>query len=348
MPESAIVFDTRHRLGLLESHANDWLELAVKNILQEYPNMPWIIATGPDSYRTHRESHPTFFGSFDWHSCVEMYWVAARLMRMFPNLPHEVQARRTIGTLLTSDNIRVEEAFFLDSNHRGFERPYGWGWLLKLWHELALWNDVDAARWHATLDPLANTLMDRFAAWLPKMTYPQRMGMHGNTAFALTLAWPALQRHRPDLLETIREQAYGWFAADVDYPANYEPSGADFLSPALCEAVLMSHVLTPSDYHGWLGRFLPLLIHGQPSALFTPVVVTDASDGQIAHLHGLNLSRAWAFLSIAGQLPSDDFRIPMLARAAEEHAASSLEQVSASDYMVEHWLAAYAMLVLSE
>jgi hypothetical protein len=348
MPESIIDFDTQHRLELLEARANGWLGLAVDNILREYPNMPWIFATGPESYRTHREVHPTFFGSFDWHSCVEMYWVATRLMRMFPGLPNEDVARTTIETLLTPQSIRAESDFFVNPHHAGFERPYGWGWLLMLWHELRLWDDPDAARWHNTLDPLANTLMDRFATWLPKLTYPQRIGMHSNTAFGLTLAWPALMHHRPALLEQIREQVYGWFAADVDYPANYEPSGADFLSPALCEAVLMGRVLSSNDYPGWLGRFLPLLIHAEPAALFTPAVVTDDSDGQIAHLHGLNLSRAWAFLHIAKQLPHGAFPRPVLARAAEEHAAASLEQVQASDYMVEHWLAAYAVLLLSE
>jgi hypothetical protein len=277
-----------------------------------------------------------------------MYWVAARLMRMFPGLPNEPAARTTIDSLLTAENIRAEKDFFDNLHHAGFERPYGWGWLLMLWHELHLWDDPDATRWHSTLAPLANTLMDRFAAWLPKVTYPQRIGMHGNTAFGLTLAWPALRHHRPELLEQIREQVYGWFAADVDYPANYEPSGADFLSPALCEAVLMGRVLSTNDYPGWLERFLPLLIYAQPPALFTPAVVTDDSDGQIAHLHGLNLSRSWAFLQIAALLRHGDVRHPVLTRAAEEHAATSLEQVQASDYMVEHWLAAYAVLLLSE
>jgi hypothetical protein len=232
-----IQFDAATRYSLLEANADDWLALAIENIVREYPHNPWISASGPESYRLHRDVHPTFFGSFDWHSCVEMYWVAVRLMRTFPGLAHEAESRATIDSLLTRENIDIEAAFFQDPAHGSFERPYGWGWLLALWQELSLWPDADAGRWKAALDSLAQTLMGRFAAWLPKMTYPQRIGMHANTAFGLALAWDAIAQERPELLEMVRERAMTWFGDDVDYPAHYEPSGADFLSAALSEAV---------------------------------------------------------------------------------------------------------------
>lgn len=347
MPDAMIPFNAAARQRMLQEHADGWLELAVHNILREYPHMPWIIANNAESYKLHRRSHPTFFGSFDWHSCVEMYWVAARLMRLFPGLPHEAEARRTIDSLLTVEHIETETAFFQQPSHGSFERPYGWGWLLALWHELHIWDDADAARWHEILRPLAVTLMDRFEAWLPKLTYPQRIGMHTNTAFGITLAWDAASLHRPELVELFRERAMTWFGADVDYPARYEPSGADFLSAGLSEAVLMSRVLPRGEFPAWLSAFLPGLETSEPAALFTPATVTDTSDGQIAHLHGLNLSRAWAFLWLAGSLPVGDARVAALEDAARMHAGASLGQVSGSDYMVEHWLSAYATLVLS-
>lgn len=348
MPDTMIAFDADARYQLLLANADDYLALAVENILREYPHMPWIIASGPESYRLHRDAHPVFFGSFDWHSCVEMYWVAIRMMRLFPGLAHESEARAAIDSLLTPENVATEREFFLNPSHGSFERPYGWGWLLTLWHELTLWDDADGRRWHARLAPLAETIMDRFEAWLPKMTYPQRIGMHANTAFGLVLAWEAIARERPALLELVRERAMTWFADDTEYPARYEPSGADFLSAALTEAVLIGRVLEPDAYPAWLEAFLPGIADGQPDALFTPAVVTDASDGQIAHLHGLNLSRAWGFLWIAGHLPTGDARIDTLERAARDHAAASLHEVSGSHYMVEHWLSAYATLALSE
>jgi hypothetical protein len=340
--------DHIQRRQLLEEHADRWLALAIDNMLLEYPHNPWIIATGPESYRLHRDAHPVFFGSFDWHSCVEMYWVAIRLMRLFPGLSHESRARSVIDSLMTPHKVACEAGFFDIPLHRGFERPYGWGWLLTLWHEMEIADDPDSARWHETLAPLAETIMDLLADWLPKMTYPQRIGMHTNTAFGLDRSWDAVQRHRPELLEVMRQRSLDWFHDDRDYPARFEPSGADFLSPALCEAVLMSRVLGTEAFPGWLAHFLPGIERGEPGQLFTPAIVTDETDGQIAHLHGLNLSRAWAFRTIAEVLPDGDPRTEPLRTAMGTHVAASLGQVEGSDYSVEHWLAAYAVLLLSE
>ena len=253
--------------------------------------------------------------------------------------------------MLTGENIAAEVRFFSDPNHRTLERPYGWGWLLSLYHELTTWDDPDARRWEKMLEPLADLLATNLAGWLPELTYPQRVGVHPNTAFGLSRSYDyaRLRADRGDdaLLTVIHEATARWFVDDEDYPAHYEPSGSDFLSPALSEAELMSRVLNPPEFPGWLERFLPGIVQSSPRSLFQPVVVSDPTDGQIAHLHGLNLSRAWAFTTLAEHLSAGDSRVPPLLDAAERHADASLPHVAGSDYMVEHWLAAYATLLLS-
>jgi hypothetical protein len=346
-----MVFD-RHRLeAVLRERAADYVRTALGGITREYPHMPYFVATEPGPYPTHREFHPAFYGCFDWHSCVEMHWVVVRLLRRFPDAVPDSEARATLGELLTAENIVVEVSFFSDPKHRTLERPYGWGWLLTLSHELETWDDPDARRWAAALEPLANLLSANLASWLSILTYPQRTGVHQNTAFGLSRAYDyaKLRAGRGDgaLLAAIQAAAGRWFARDTDYSAHYEPSGADFLSTALCEAELMSRILEPARFPGWLERFLPGLAESRPDALFRPAVVSDPTDGHIAHLHGLNLSRAWAFVALAERLPPGDARVPTLLEAAERHAEAALSHVSGSDYMVEHWLAAYATLLLS-
>jgi len=344
-------FAAAERLSLLRERAAAYTAVALESVTREYPVSALFVATGPGPYPTHRELHPAFFGCYDWHSCVEMEWAVVRLLRLFPEqVP--AAARDTLNALLTPEHIAADVAYFSAPHHRSFERPYGWGWLLTLTHEVAARDDPDAARWGAALAPLADLLATNLIAWLPLLTYPQRTGLHPNTAFALSRAWDfATQRaERGDdgLLAAIQEAARRLFAGDTDYPAHYEPSGADFLSPALTEAELMSRVLSETEFAGWLGRFLPGISAARPEALFQPALVSDATDGQIAHLEGLNLSRAWAFTAIAARLPADDPRVPPLQVAAARHAEASLPHVSGGDYMTEHWLAAYATLLLSE
>ena len=344
-------FDRQQRTTILRERAADYVRVALDGITREYPNMPFFIATGPGPYPTHREFHPAFFGCFDWHSCVEMHWAIVRLLRRFPQAVPAAEVRATLDGLLTEENLAIELRFFADPNHRTLERPYGWGWFLTLTHELATWDDPDAQRWAGALEPLATHLSISLAEWLPRLTYPQRTGVHPNTAFALSRSYDyALDRAEHGdgaLLAAIQDAAARWFRDDADCPAHYEPSGADFLSPALAEAELMSRMLSPVEFPAWLDRFLPSIGGGRPEGLFQPATVSDATDGQIAHLHGLNLSRAWAFAVLAERLPAGDPRIQPLLAAAERHAEASLPHVAGSDYMVEHWLAAYATLLLS-
>lgn len=318
---------------------------------REYPTHLSYWITGPGPLTPPRELHPAFYGSFDWHSCVEMHWLLVRLLRTLPHLAPARDARAALDEHLTGDALATEAAFFARPEQRSFERPYGWGWALALAGELTGWDDPDGARWRASMAPLTEILETRFLEWLPKATYPLRTGLHGNSAFGLTLALGFARaeatRGRPALEREILAAARRWFAGDTDYPARYEPSGSDFLSPALTEAALMRELLAPAEFAEWLSRFLPSLARNEPASLLVPATVSDASDPQLAHLHGLNLSRAWCMRRIAEVLPPDDPRRRVLADAARAHRAASLDAAVGSDYMVEHWLAAYAVLLLS-
>jgi len=343
-------FDRTTRRTLLESQAVPYSRVGLENIQREFPHMPWFVATEPGPIPTHRELHPAFFGSFDWHSCVEMHWVLVTLLREFPDHAMTREVRRTLNDLLTPAHLQAEMAVFENPATGSFERPYGWGWFLTLTSTLHDWDDPDGHTWYDTLKPLADLLAEKLTTWLPKQTWPVRSGKHDNTAFSLlrSLDYAAIlsEAGNPALLDAIYDASRRWYLGDVDYPAHYEPSGADFLSAALSEAGLMSRLVDETVFPVWLESFLPGLAASEPEPIFTPVVSTDPSDGQNAHLTGLNLSRAASFLDIANALPEDDPRQSVLIAAAERHANASLDQVVGGDYMTEHWLAAYATLLL--
>jgi hypothetical protein len=279
-----------------------------------------------------------------------MHWVLVRLLRTLPGALPEAEIRAALDENLTGPNLSAEAATFRDGRRPA--RPYGWGWALTLAYELDVWeDDADARRWSADLEPLAEAVVDAFLAWLPKSTYPSRRGEHSNTAFGLGRALGFARRRaaagKPALLEALAEAAERWYARDADYPGAWEPDAADFLSPALAEAELVTALWPPERALPWLDAFLPGIGARRPASLFTPAFVSDDSDGQIAHLHGLNLSRAWCWRRLAELLPADDPRVPTMLDAAARHAEPELAHTSGSDYMVEHWLAAYAVLYLS-
>jgi hypothetical protein len=329
----------------ISDRAADWAAVALANIRREYPNDLRHTMTGPDDRPLPHEVHPAFYGSFDWHSCIEMHWLLVRLLRVAPEAVPAAEIRAALGAHFTPAALAAEAAYIAARPSWG--RPYGWGWALTLAHEVISWDDPQVAGWAAAIRPLGDTLATRFADWLPKAAFPIRHGVHTNSAFGLSRALPYARAGQPALAAAIATAADRWFAADADYPGRYEPSGADFLSPALTEAELMLQLLAPADFAGWLGRFLPDLAAGEPAALFTPVPVSDPTDGQLAHLHGLNLSRAWCWRRLAEALPAADPRQPAIRDAVQRHADASLEQAAGSDYMVEHWLAAYAALLLT-
>ncbi len=324
---------------------------ALANIRREFPSGIYHTMTAPGDfpYRP-RARTPVFYGSYDWHSCVEMHWLLVRLLRAAPDAVPAAEIRAALDAQFSAIALTAE-ADFISSRGGLAERPYGWGWALALVHEALSWEDPGSQRWAAALAPLAEALTRRFVDWLPRATYPVRHGVHENSAFALSRALPFARdlaaAGESSLLTAISAKAHGWFCSDTLYPGGWEPSGQDFLSPALTEAELMAQLLPPGEFAGWLSVFLPGIAGGEPGALFTPAVVSDPADGQIAHLHGLNASRAWCWRRIAETLPEDDPRTGPALEAARVHAEAALPHVVGDDYMVEHWLACYAVLLLS-
>ena len=325
--------------SMLRDHAEGFAGVILGAVRREYPNHLRHPMSGPDDLPLPHEIHPSFYGCYDWHSAVEMHWALMRLLRVAPDRVPAAEARAVLDEHLAPERLAVEAAYL--ESHRLFERPYGWGWALMLANEAATWEDPDARRWAVALKPLADTLERLYLEWLPKATYPQRDGMHSNSAFGLARALPFARLRSEPLEAAILTAARRWFGEDRDYPAAWEPSGADFLSPALTEAELMASF--DEAFVDWFDRFLPEL----PSSLLEPALVSDSSDGQIAHLHGLNLSRAYCWRRVAEALPHQDPRRETIDAAIARHAEAALPHVVDDDYMVEHWLACYALLLLT-
>ena len=316
-----------------------FMALTISHLGREYPHKLDHVLDGPADAQTPSALHPIFHGSFDWHSCVHGWWQVLRLARRYPDLPEAAAVRARAGEMLTEANFAAETAYLARPSARGFERPYGWAWALALHGEMV----QHEAAWARHADAFAHAFARRVADFLPLQTYPIRTGTHFNSAFAMVLALDWAEAHDGALEGLIEARARDWFGHDEACQA-WEPGGDEFLSPALCEALLMSKVLGP-DFPAWFDRFLPNCADGEPACLFTPATVSDRSDGKIAHLDGLNLSRAWCWRQIAAALPAGHSVSPIARAAAEQHLAAALPHV-AGDYMGEHWLASFALLAL--
>ena len=311
--------------------------IALGHVAREYPHKLDHVLGGDADARTPRDLHPIFFGSFDWHSNVHGWWTLLTLRRMFPDMPEAAAIDRLASDSFTVENVAAELAYLDRPLSAGFERPYGWGWLLAL--------HLEATRHPMlgdTLDPLARAFAVRFAPYLAKLTYPIRTGTHANTSFALILALDWAEAFDDSLAATIRAWASDKFTADRDCQA-WEPGGDEFLSSALTEALLMRRCLDDGAFGAWFAAFLPRVTQREPATLFTPATVSDRSDGKIAHLDGLNLSRAWCWRGLAPALPPVERAIALA--AADDHLASAMPHI-AGDYMGEHWLASFALLAL--
>jgi hypothetical protein len=317
--------------------AQTFAGVALGHVTREYPNKLDHVLGRPGDLRGPRDLHPVFYGSFDWHSCVHGYWMLANLYRRFPEMPNAPAIRTLFDAHLIPDRIAGECAYLAGPSTRGFERPYGWAWLLKLAAELALHETPEGRAWSAALEPLARVFVARFMAFLPLATYPIRAGVHTNTAFAARLA---LDYPDEPLRALLTDTTRRWYADDADCQA-WEPGGDEFLSPALIEAECMRAALPGHDFRRWFTGFLPRLGQALPATLFTPATVSDRSDGKIAHLDGLNLSRAWCWRALADFTPDPE----AIRRAAQAHIDASLPHVS-GDYMGEHWLCSFAVLAL--
>ena len=311
--------------------------IALGHVRKEYPHKPDHVLLGDQDALTPRTLHPIFFGSFDWHSCVHGWWTLLTLRRLFPGIAEASAIAELAADSFTPGRVAGELAYLERPLSRGFERPYGWVWLLYLHLEAA--RHVES--WAGELEPLARAFAGRLAEYLEILTYPIRVGTHFNTAFALVLSLEWAEKFDSVLAEAIRRRSLHWFGADRDCQA-WEPGGDEFLSSALTEALCMART-DPDEFPAWSGHFLPGVSQRQPASLFDPAIVSDRSDGKIAHLDGLNLSRAWCWRSVAELLP-DENRV-IANSAAADHLAAGLPHI-AGDYMGEHWLASFALLAL--
>jgi hypothetical protein len=335
---------------LTDAQVTALARLALEGIPTEYPNKPSEVLVDDASLRTPRTMHPAFFGSFDWHSSVHGHWMLVRLLRLYPESPVAAEIETLLDRQLTPENMRKEAAYFTETKfNKAFERMYGWAWALRLATELRAWDDPRARRWSDAFTPLENTIVTLTKDYLPKLTWPVRTGVHPDTGFALafTLDYARVAKDS-DLEKLVVERARAFYGKDRDYPTAYEPSGQDFFSSGLNEADLMRRVLPPAEFAPWLTAFLPDLAKGQAGNLLTPVEVSDVTDGQLVHLAGLNLSRAWTFSGLASALPAGDPRVPILTNAAAAHLDAGFRYVFSGHYEGEHWLATFAVYALTE
>ena len=305
--------------------------LALACVHKEYPNKISHSLNSDADVAPPRKLTPAFYGCYDWHSSVHGHWLLARLARTFPDAPFTPRAREALKQSLTAENIAQEAAYLRADGRSSFERPYGLAWLLQLGAELRE-SDPELS---ANLHPLEQAVSERLKAWLPKLSHPVRSGEHSQTAFALGLIIDSSDD--PALVSLARDAARRFFLSDKSCPLNYEPSGEDFLSPCMAEADVMRRVLPPRDFAAWLTRFLPQTRWPKPE------VVTDPSDPRLAHLDGLNLSRAWMLEGIAHGLPRSDRRIGSIAAAANEHREAGLASVTGEHYEGGHWLGSFAV-----
>jgi len=328
---------------LTKELASHFARTALGHVTREYPNKLDHVMTGLDDAKSPRELHPIFYGSFDWHSCVHGYWTLARCLRRFPDLPEADAILALFDAQFTPEKVAGELAYLARPSARGFERPYGWAWALKLQSELLLHRNVDGEHWSRTMRPLADAFVKRLTDFLPLATYPTRAGTHGNSAFATMLSLDyAGGRDDTAFSCLLQHKARAWYGSDAAYNG-FEPSLDDFLSPSLMEAACMSRVLDANAFPTWFELFLPRAEHGQPSFLFAPSTVSNRSDGKIAHLDGLNLSRAWCWMLILDALPQG--ALQNVGPVIDRHIESALPYVT-GDYMGEHWLASFALLAL--
>jgi len=352
MPETQSLSQT-HDQSLMQSlsleRATTFADIALANVVREFPNKLDHVMGAAEDVRAPRDLHPVFYGSFDWHSCVHMHWLLARVRRLHPGLPQRGAIAALFDAHFAPDNIAVECAYLARPASRGFERTYGWAWLLELATELRRGEDAGSRRWAAALAPLADAFVRRYLDYLPRQHHPLRAGVHSNSAFGLVFALDHARAAGETALEALCiERARTWFGADRAAPAAWEPSGADFLSPVLIEAELMRRVLPPREFSGWLDGFLPGLGAREPATMFTPAEVSDRTDPFIVHLDGLNFSRAWCLRGIASSLADSDPRAAILRNAAAIHLTAGMRGLAGGDYMGEHWLATFATLASTQ
>ena len=318
--------------------------LALECVHREYPNKIAHVMGSDADAKPPRELTAAFFGCYDWHSSVHGHWLLVRAVRLYPNLPFARDARAALARSLTPQNIAVEVAYQKAEGRVSFERPYGMAWLLQLAAELRTWDDPQGRQWAAALAPLEQEVAARLSDWLPKLRYPIREGEHDQTAFAFGLIWDwAKTTGNTQMMQLLRTKAGEFYRRDRACPLAYEPSGQDFLSPCLAEADFIRRVFAPKEFAEWLAAFLPQVARDGSTTWLPAAEVTDRSDPKLAHLDGLNLSRAWMLEGIAQGLPPSDPRLRSLRATAAHHREVSLGAVSREHYVGSHWLGTFAL-----
>jgi len=328
--------------------AGRFASLALACVHQEYPNKIAHVLQSDADVAPPRALTPAFYGCYDWHSSVHGHWLLARLARTFPDAPFAAEARAAVAESLTPEHIAGEVAYLSGAGRVSFERPYGLAWLLQLAAELREWDDPQARQWATALAPLERLASERVASWLPKLTHPIRIGEHDQTAFAfgLMLDWSRIAGDEA-MRELLTRRIGELYLQDLACPLEYEPSGQDFLSPCLAEADLVRRVLAPAAFADWLTSFLPQIPRDGSESWLAPGVVTDPSDPKLAHLDGLNLSRAWMLEGIASGLPAADPRLVSLRAVAAAHRAAGLAAVTGEHYEGGHWLGSFATYLVT-
>ena len=322
--------------------------LALKCLHAEYPNHLSHTLDSDADARPPRVLNPAFYGCYDWHSDVHGHWLLVRLVRLFPDAPFAEMARAELALSLNAQNIAGEVAYLQRTDRASFERPYGLAWLLQLSAELRSWNDPQAQQWATVLRPLETEAAARLKSWLPKLHYPIRIGEHDQTAFSFGLIWDwAGVAGDAQMRSVLDEAARRFYLNDRNCPIDYEPSGQDFLSPCLAEADFMRRVQSPAVFGRWLSSFLPGISAKAGPHWLTPAVVTDRADPKLAHIDGLNLSRAWMLEGIAQGLEKGDRRVPVLRALAARHREAALPAVTGEHYEGGHWLGTFAVYLTS-
>ncbi|MDZ4792948.1 MAG: DUF2891 domain-containing protein [Bacteroidota bacterium] len=325
--------------------ASHLASLPLKCITREFPNKTSHTSnTDSDHLLLPKQLHPAFYGCFDWHSSVHGHWMLIRLLKFFPAMPEAAAIRAALNKTITQANIAAELNYFSLPLTASWERTYGWAWILKLDEELYNWNDVDGKRWLEALQPLTQKIVQLWVNFLPKQTYPNRTGVHPNTAFGLVFALDYARTEKNTAFEkAIIASAKTIFGKDKNAPAIWEPNGADFLSPSLEEADLMRRVLPPKEFTNWFNQFLSKQSLQHLTIL---PVVSDRTDLQIVHLDGLSFSRSWCMRGLASVLPASDTRKKLLLRSSLHHLGKALPHVVSGEYGGEHWLASFAVYAL--
>lgn len=334
---------------LTDAQVTQFAGLALKGMFQEFPNKPSNVMTSREGVLSPKEMHPVFYGCFDWHSSLHGHWMLIHLLRHYPDTSVAKEIETKIDAQFTLEKLQKEAAYFQQKGNASFERMYGWAWALRLAAELRSWDDERAKRWAASFEPLEKEIVSLSKAYLPRLSWPIRTGVHPDTAFALSQCLDYARVVQDSAFEQlIVARAQDFYGEDRNYPVRFEPSGEDFFSAGLNEADLMRRVLSKEAFGTWLDEFFPGLANGDMGNLLTPAEVSDVTDGKLVHLAGLNFARAWTLQGIASALGVRDPRYKILTESATAHNQGGMRYVFSGHYEGEHWLATFAIYTVSK